>query len=81
MAKAVRNKDAAPAPSVASIDDDRLFAMRLERSRADLFEPLARLYGADAGYQAFTTDLVALLKQTIDTARDKVRDMDRGREL
>ena len=81
MAKAVRNKDAAPAPSVASIDDDRLFAMRLERSRADLFEPLARLYGADAGYQAFTTDLVALLKRRWDERPADLKTLDLARDF
>ena len=42
--------------------DDRLFDMRLERSRADLFGMLGRLYGARPDYADFTAALTAALE-------------------
>ena len=41
----------------ASAFDDRLFDLRLERSREDLFGMLERLYGAHPDYAAFVEAL------------------------
>ena len=61
--------------------EDRLFALRLERSRADLFEPLARLYGNRPDYDAFCDALLGLLRNHWDARPAALKDLDLARDL
>ena len=47
----------------ASAFDDRLFDLRLERSRQDLFGMLERLYGAHPDYATFVEALELSLRE------------------
>ena len=45
-----------------SAADSKLFELRLDRSRHDLFDMLERLYGAHPGYEPFLSDLDAAMR-------------------
>ena len=59
----------------------RLFDMRLERSRADLFGMLERLYGHRPDYERFTKDLVASLRGSWQDRPDRLKWRDMQRDL
>jgi amylosucrase len=61
--------------------DRDLFAMRLARSREDLFGPLSRLYGRRDDYAAFADDLVGLLAESWAARPDDLRRLDLRRDL
>ena len=60
----------------------RLFEMRLDRSRADLFGMLQRLYGHRSDYEKFTENLIRTLRGSWNDRPDtlKWRDMERDLE-
>ncbi|MCB1518066.1 MAG: amylosucrase [Hyphomicrobiaceae bacterium] len=68
-------------PTLADMSafDSSLFEMRLKRSHTDLFEPLGRLYGEQAGYAAFADHLVELLRKRFAERPEalKLRDLER----
>ncbi|MEP0322459.1 amylosucrase [Bauldia litoralis] len=61
--------------------DERIFALRLERSRADLFDMLERLYGHRADYQPFCRKLTAALKAAWRERSDELKWLDLQRDL
>ena len=70
-------------PKTVALDfNARLFEMRLERSRADLFGMLQRLYGHRSDYEKFTESLIRTLRGSWNDRPDalKWRDMERDLE-
>lgn len=61
--------------------NDRLFAMRLERSHADLFGMLERLYGHRPDYSSFTDELTLALKEAWDARPERLKWRDMSRDL
>ena len=61
--------------------DRDVFALRLERSMADLTEPLARLYGHLDGHAAFIDDLLAMLARMHAERPEALRMQDLARDL
>ncbi len=61
--------------------NDRMFALRLERSRDDLFGMLERLYGHRTDYAAFADDLTAALKAGWDARPERLKWRDMERDL
>ncbi|MCB9994690.1 MAG: alpha-amylase [Hyphomicrobiaceae bacterium] len=59
--------------------DQNLFDLRLGRSRADLFEPLSRIYGHLGSYDAFANRLTDLLRRRFAERPEalKLRDLER----
>jgi amylosucrase len=65
----------------ASDFDDRIFALRLERSRHDLFGMLDRLYGHLPGHTAFREEVVALLQASWARRPPELKWLDLKRDL
>jgi amylosucrase len=61
--------------------DTRLFALRLERSRADLFGMLERLYGERPDYGAFRAALLARLEAAWEARPEALKWLDLKRDL
>jgi amylosucrase len=61
--------------------DRDIFALRLERSRSDLLEPLARLYGQRADFQGFVDDLIGVLAEGWAQRPGDLRRLDLRRDL
>jgi amylosucrase len=83
MAKTARTSKngAHAADNAATSFNDRLFAMRMERSFDDLMGPLTRLYGDNPQFDGFTERLFALLKARWDERPDDLKDLDLSRDL
>ena len=65
----------------ASIADDDIFTMRLERSAADLWPMLEAIYGQHAGYDDFRDRLLATLRKGwVDRPKD-LKKLDLKRDL
>lgn len=58
-----------------------IFTLRLERSRADLLEPLDRLYGDRRDYPAFVDDLIGVLAEGWAARPADLRRLDLRRDL
>jgi len=61
--------------------NDRLFALRLERSRDDLFGMLVRLYGHRPDYGDFVDELTEALKAAWDERPERLKWRDMQRDL
>ncbi len=61
--------------------DDRIFALRFERSRADLFGMLERLYGHRPDYESFCRSLTAALQAAWAERPDDLKWLDLRRDL
>jgi amylosucrase len=61
--------------------DERLFDMRFDRSRADLFGMLDRLYGARPDYARFVDRLTAVMRAARDARSEDLRWLDLKRDL
>ena len=61
--------------------NDRLFALRLERSRDDLFGMLERLYGHRPDFVRFTEHLTDALKQAWEARPERLKWRDMSRDL
>ncbi|GKY86565.1 alpha-amylase family protein [Sinisalibacter aestuarii] len=61
--------------------NDRLFALRLERSRGDLFGMLERLYGHRPDFARFRDELTEVLKAAWDERPDRLKWRDMQRDL
>jgi amylosucrase len=61
--------------------DERLFAMRLERSRADLFGMLERLYGARPDHARFVKQLTAMMRDAWEARSPDLKWLDLARDL
>ncbi|MCB1487506.1 MAG: hypothetical protein KDJ88_08615, partial [Bauldia sp.] len=66
---------------IAADFDRRIFEMRMERSRADLFGMLERLYGDHPGYGAFCDRLVAALETAWAERPEELKWLDLRRDL
>ncbi len=62
-------------------DDTRLFEMRLERSRDDLFSMLERLYGQRGDYEAFRKRLLTALRFAWRERPEDLKWLDLARDL
>ncbi|MCB1500854.1 MAG: alpha-amylase family protein [Bauldia sp.] len=62
-------------------NESELFTLRLDRSRSDLLDPLARLYGERTDYAAFVDDLVAVLAEGWAARPADLRHLDLRRDL
>ena len=75
-------KNAATAGVASGADfNSRLFAMRMERSRADLFGMLERVYGAHPDYDRFCKALTKLLANSWAARPDELKWLDLKRDL
>ncbi|MFO1143293.1 MAG: alpha-amylase family protein [Amaricoccus sp.] len=61
--------------------DDRLFELRLARSRGDLFGMLEPLYGQHPGWDAFREAMVATLRRSWSERPDDLKWLDMQRDL
>ena len=61
--------------------DDRLFDLRLERSRNDLFDMLDRLYGHLPEYSEVTSRLEALMRRAWSHRPEDLKWLDMRRDL
>jgi amylosucrase len=61
--------------------NDRLFALRLERSRDDLFGVLERLYGHRPDFSRFSDDLTAVLHEAWEARPERLKWRDMERDL
>ena len=61
--------------------NSKLFQLRLERSRSDLFDMLEPLYGRHPGYAAFRADLEGMMKTAWDARADDLKWLDMKRDL
>jgi amylosucrase len=61
--------------------NDRLFALRLDRSRNDLFGMLERLYGHRPDYPRFAETLTEALKEAWDARPERLKWRDMQRDL
>ena len=76
------SKNAARSGATASAAfNSRIFAMRMERSRADLFGMLERLYGARPDYDRFCKALEKLLADSWEARPDELKWLDLKRDL
>jgi amylosucrase len=83
---APRPESSLPARAVAALKaldrhDRELFAMRLQRSREDLFGPLGRLYGHLPDYGQFADDLVGVIAEGWAARPEELRRLDLRRDL
>ena len=65
----------------STIDDDTIYALRYERSRADLWGMLDRVYGRHPGYEAFREALDAALEAAWAARPDDLKLLDLQRDL
>jgi amylosucrase len=61
--------------------EQRIFELRFDRSRADLFGPLDHLYGHLPDYERFTGQLVQLLRRNWRDRPKDLKDLDLRRDL
>ena len=61
--------------------NDRMFALRFERSRDDLFGMLERLYGHRPDFAAFSEHLTEVLKEAWDVRPERLKWRDMQRDL
>lgn len=61
--------------------NQKIFEMRLDRSRADLFGMLERLYGDRPDYAAFCNELEAMLRKSWRARPQQLKDLDLERDL
>jgi amylosucrase len=81
QAEATKTGGASKAVSNPAKPNDRLFQLRMERSRADLMEPLACLYGSRPDFAVFTDRLFALLESRWGERPADLKELDLARDL